>query len=773
MAASVALAALVIASGLYPILSTAGRVVVKFNQQFLGEDTGPLKIPTFPVRSTIYAADGSILATPFLGENRRIVSLENVNQTTRNAVLAIEDHGFYEHGAVDVYSIIRAAFANLRAGTVVQGGSTLSQQLIKNLETGGEQTFARKIKEAQDAMRLERSYSKDQILETYLNVVYFGHGVYGLGTAAEYYFAKKATRLNLPESALLAGLIASPETWDPIAHPDSALARRNQVLRRMSSLGWITGAEYDQATAEPIELSATKRLGNSLGREAHWVKYVENQILHDDPAFKKILGKTYAQRRDALFQGGLKIYTTLQPSKQAGARAAVAAHLPTPGVAPPADPESAVVSLVPQTGAIQAMYSGPSFKKSQFDLASQGQRQTGSAFKAFTLAAAMERGIPPGKVYNSASPLTVPSAECPPSGWNVSNAEPGNGGYMNLWDATKYSVNVIFAQLIGDVGPTNVADTAERMGINRKVPAYCSLTLGSFEVTPLEMTSAYSTLANGGIHCRPFAITRVDSLEGKVLYRAKPKCDQVIPATVAHQVTAMLEGVVSGGTGWRANIGRPQAGKTGTNQAFRDAWFMGYVPQLATGVWVGYAKGQIEMRSVHGIEVFGGTFPAEIWHDFMLSAVQGLPWRDFPEPPPQRAGTVPDVVGLQQEDAKDALAEASFTAIASEVDSSEPAGTVVAQSPGGGTAAVLGSAVSISVSNGQGPPQAKVPDVVGLKKDKAVANLEAAGFAVDVRYKKVPDASQDGRVLSQKPDGGITANEGATVTITVGRQDSS
>ncbi len=575
--------------------------------------------------------------------------------------------------------------------------------------------------------------------------------------------------LNLAQSALLAGLIAAPQTWNPLTHPRAALARRNQVLGRMQDLGWIGANEYARAINAPLGVVDDPRNAADLGPEAHWVKYVENEILHNDPAFKKLFGNDYTQRRDALFKGGLRIYTTIQPRMQQEARDAIANWLPDPGVEPPADPEAALVSIDPATGAIQAMAQSTSFKQSQVDLASQGHRQTGSAFKAFTLAAAMEEGVPPGRVYDSASPLTLPTSDCPPDGWHVSNAEPGTGGYMNLWDATKDSVNVVFAQLIRDVGADRVAQMAERMGIEGHVPGICALTLGAFEVSPLEMTTAYSTLANRGVHCEPYAIARIDSVDGKVLYRAQPKCQQVIPEEVANQVTAMLERVVQGGTGSAANIGRPQAGKTGTNQAFRDAWFMGYVPQLTTGVWVGYATGQIEMTDVRGIEVFGGTYPARIWHDFMSAAVAGLPVESFPPPPPEKAGTVPTVVGMMQDAAEQALAEANFTAVATEVDSSELAGTVVAQSPDGGTTATLGTAVNLSVSNGKGPPVVKVPNVVGESMQQARQDLEAAGFKVKVEHRDVTDPLQDGVVVDQNPAGDSEAPKGSTVVIVVGK----
>jgi penicillin-binding protein 1A len=750
--------AVLVALAVLPTVSSAGRALKRFDRQFLTREDEDLELPPFPERSTVYAADGSVLARLFSEENRKVISLDSVNHVTRDAVLAIEDDAFYEHGPVDFSSILRALLANLKAGEVVQGGSTISQQLIKNTQTGSAQTFARKLQEAQAAIRLEKTYTKDQILELYLNEIYLGHGVYGIGTASEYYFARPTKNLSLPQAALLAGMIAAPEVYDPMDDPDAALERRNLVLRRMLDLGRIDPERYNQAVNTPIELSAAGRAALASS-EPYFVKYIKQQLLRDTR-----LGATYEDRYNAVFAGGLRIHTTLSPFLQEGAKAAVSAYLPDSGLQPPADPSAAVASIVPQTGAIRSIVGGSNFSRSQVDLASQGRRPTGSAFKPFALVAALEQGVPPGRVYDSAEPVFIP--EC--DDWTVSNAEPGNDGYMNLWDATSGSVNVIFAQLARDVGPEHIADAAERMGISADLPALCSLTLGTVPVSPLDMTSAYGTLANEGVHCEPFAIARVLTRNDRVVLSQKPSCRRAIDPDIAAQVNAMLRGVMEGGTGWRAAIGRPAAGKTGTGQDFRDAWFLGYVPQLVTGVWVGYPKGQISMSDVHGIEVYGGTYPAMIWHDFMTQAVSGLPVQDFSPPPAPETGIVPSVIGHTQGQAEAILAGADFTAVATEVNSFEPAGTVVSQSPGGGTTATLGTAVTIYVSTGV-PPQAEVPDVVGMTQEEAVAKLEELGFDVAVESKDVTDQAQDGIVTSQAPAAGTVQVEGGTVTIVVGK----
>lgn len=587
--------------------------------------SAPLRIPRLPQRSTIYAADGSVLGKLYLDYDRQSVPLRQVRPLTRKAVLAIEDHAFFQHGPIYLPSILRAALADLRARAFVQGGSTIAQQLVKDTVTGGAVTISRKVREAEDAIRLERTYTKKNILQMYLNEVYLGHGVYGIGAAAEYYFGESVGNLDLEASAVLAGMIASPEYFDPIDHPGHALARRDRVLRRMRALGWITTARLRQAVAEPIQLSANKRHAASPAPRSYWEQFVVGAFL-SDPAF----GKTYRRRLHELYQGGLKIYTTLEPSLQHEARIAIENRMGAPGL-----PQSAVVSIVPQTGAIVTMAVGNwPFASHRYNLATDpgGGRTAGSAFKGFTLAAALRAGVSPDAVYNGDSPRTI--ANCGGGEtWTVHNAEPGSGDYP-LWLATADSVNVVFAQLIDQVGPDAVARVAHLMGITSPLVPVCPLTLGTSPVSPLEMTSGYATLANDGVHCRPYAIARVVSSTGKTIYRATRECSRALPSSVAEEETALLEGVVRFGTGTAANIGRPQAGKTGTGDNYQDAWFVGYVPQLATGVWVGYAEAEVPMPAVPGYGAgFGGVLAAPIWHDYMIVATRGMPVLEFPAPP--------------------------------------------------------------------------------------------------------------------------------------------
>jgi penicillin-binding protein 1A len=787
-------AAALVAAGLFPAIGGAGKVVKLFNQQF-GPGDGDLTIPQLALRSTIYASDGSVISQ-VADQNRIPVSLPDVAEVARQAILAVEDHAFYDHGPIDVKSIARALIANVRAGEVVQGGSTITQQVVKNFFTGGEQTFQRKWEEARDAVQLERIYSKDQIFEAYLNDVYFGHGAYGIGTAAEYYFAKSAATLTLPQAALLAAQISAPAFYDPVAHPKAALDQRDIVLADMLKYHYISQADHDAAVATPIKLSAKKRKVNLP--LPYFAQFVQDSIIHPlkyDPNYKKlanpyykdivrVFGRSPEERARFLYQGGLKIYTTQDPAMQREAQQAALQHMPNQGNPFGGNPEVAIATIAPDNGRIRVLVGGPNYAKYKLNLATQSRRQAGSAFKAFTLVGALEQGIPLGKVYDTPNPVHISADKCGQE-WSPANAEPGGGGFLDMASATAGSVNVYFAQLIADAGAANVQEAARRMGVvsyasnaTVRIDPFCAITLGAVEVNPLSMTAGYATLANDGTRCYPIAIDKVVSWTGKVLFKAKPNCQQVVDPKIAASVTSLLRGVVQYGTGTNANIGRPQAGKTGTAQDYSDAWFMGYVPQLATGVWVGYgfAKKNVDMSNapilthgaLAGLHAFGGTLAAPIWSAYMSKAVAGMPPKDFPAAPAPASGKVPNVVGMKQEEAVQTLRDSFWTPKVVLEASTEPEGTVFQQEPKGGTSARLGSIVTIHVSNGNAP-KLVVPDVVGKAQAVATAALKDAGFAVNVVEQIVCDKSQDGVVLSQTPAAGAKRDPGATVTIVVGK----
>ncbi|HYG70919.1 MAG TPA: transglycosylase domain-containing protein, partial [Actinomycetota bacterium] len=759
---------------LLPLFAGAGAGVNAFRDRLDEAGVGRIAIPRFPERSIIYAADGSELAKVYFDENRRIVHLDNVAPIAQKAVLAIEDDQFYEHGALDFYGLLRAAFTNLASGEIEQGGSTITQQLVKQaILEDPSKTFARKFQEAALAIRLERRYTKDQILELYLNGVYFGNGAYGIGTASETYFRTPPGQLDLSQAALLAGLIQAPGTYDPVENETAALARRNEVIGRMAELGWITEAKAAKAKARPLGLAEDAGPPEQTV-EPFFVYYIRNLILENGDGEFEAFGTTYKQRLHTLYQGGLKIYTTLDPEWQEYAQDAVDASPMIP--AEKRTPDVSLVSVDARTGAVKAMLSGKNYERDQLDLAWRGARQVGSAFKPITLVAAFLNEFPPGSVYTSKSPL------CNLPGWVsasgcVNNAEGGGDrGFMDLWTATENSVNVVFAQLALDVGAEEIVDAAHLMGITVPLDPVPSITLGVEEVPTVDMAAAYATLANDGLRCETFAVSHVDQPDPEdgigftPLYEHARDCEQVMKPEIAHLVTAMLERVVTSGTGTSAAIGRPVAGKTGTAQDYTNVYFAGYTPQISTAVWVGFPQGQIPMDAYYGQSVFGGTVAAPIWQDFMSRAVQGMPVEDFEAPPVPARGRVPDVVGLLKGEAQAILVEASFTPVVEEVDSIEPAGTVMTQAPGGGTSAVLGSAVRIEVSNGEGDP-ITIPRVIGLIEQAAIDRLERLGLVAEVRYVDVNGQNLDGIVVAQSPigNGDKIVDEGTVVFLDVGR----
>lgn len=765
LAVVVAVGSGLFALALLPTVGAAGRGVQHFNDELssIGANVD-IGFPQFPERSTIYAADGTTLATLFLDENRKIVRLRNVSPSLVDAVLAIEDARFYDHPGLDYRGIIRALVTNVGAGEIEQGASTLTQQLARNVfeEVGTERTLARKIAEARVAMRIEDEYSKEEILELYLNEVYMGRSVYGVGTAAEYYFGKHAKDLGLTEAAMLAGLIQAPERYSPAVDKEAAIDRRNVVLDRMAELGMITIAEAAEAKPKPLGLRPRNVVEER--RFPFFVEFVRQEILDLENKAFDALGKTARQRERSLFQGGLQIHTTLEPKLQRAGERISREHLPLPE-----DPQNAIASVEAATGRILALVSSQNFERSQVNLATgQGGtgRQAGSAFKIFSLVTAFEQGIPPTTIYNGANGQHV---DCGGAGtYQVFNAD-GGGGFMDIWGATRGSVNAVFVQLAVDAGLENNVEVAHRMGIESPLLAVCSLPLGTNEVTPLEMASAYSTLANNGKHCEEHAIDTIENRQGDVVVEQKKRCKQAVKQDIAALTVNLLEGVVQGGTGTAANLGTwPVFGKTGSTNNLADAWFSGCTKQICSASWVGHTRGLIPMSSVHGERVYGGTFPARIWRDFMMVAMQGKQAIGFPGVPQISwpKVEVPDVVGMMQDEAVRVLGEAGFSAQPTEVDSLEPAGTVIGQSPAGGSEVAVSTTVTIQVSSGKAA-RARVPDVVGMSESQAVRALERAGFAAAVSYRKTNEQSFDGIVAAQSPGAGVKAKEGATVSITV------
>ncbi len=565
--------------------------------------------------SVAYASDGSFLGYVQSDESRTPVSWKQMPESLRNATIAIEDEKFYKHSGVDYAAIARAAIENVQAGRTVQGGSTITQQLVRNTLIGKEPTLDRKLREAALAQKLESKFSKDEILERYLNSVPYGtidgQTAVGVEAAAQTYFSKDTKELTLGESALLAGLPQAPSIYNPLTNPKTAIQRRNLVLRKMAKLGFIDRSSAREARSAPLDLKRGYRYTNI--KNPLFFDYVKEQLIDKYGV-------------NTVRKGGLKIHTTINTNYQKIAKATIRSILNVQG-----DPSSALVSIDAANGYIRAMASSQDYKSQKFNLAVQGRRQPGSAFKTMALTEAVRRGVDPDSTYYESKKLDI---LIPGFGnWDVSTYSNSYGGRMSLAKATLISDNTVYAQLALDLGPKSIADTAHDLGIKTELEAVPSETLGGLRdgVSPLEMANAYATLAAMGKRCDPIAIKKVVFPDGKTEQWGKPRCKQAISDGVAYEVTKILEKNVQSGTGTSANISCPNAGKTGTTDNHNDAWFVGFTPTLATSVWVGYPDALREMSNVHGIAVAGGTFPAQIYGNYVGEAIGGA-CVDFKEP---------------------------------------------------------------------------------------------------------------------------------------------
>jgi penicillin-binding protein 1A len=578
-------------------------------------DLASLKPVSIGQNSFVYAADGSLLGAIPAERNRQPVTLEGMSKWVTEATVAVEDRRFYEHAGLDYEGIVRAAVKNLESGHVVQGGSTITQQLVRNLYIGNERSLERKITEACLARKVEKSHTKDWILTGYLNQVYFGNHAYGVEAAAQTYFAKPARDLNIVEAALIAGMPQAPSVYDPFQRPNEAVRRRNEVLGAMLSANYIDRAQYDEAVSSPLKL--TRGHIYTKIREPFFFSYVREELITKYGA-------------NTVRGGGLKVYTTIVPRFQKLAARAIKDTLYYPN-----DPAAAIVSINPKNGAIRAMTAvTPGKKHTQFNLAAQGRRQAGSSFKPFVLTEAIREGIDPDKtMYLSAPFHWQPDPYSEP--WDVSTYGGDYSGPSTITQATLRSDNTVYARLTLDVGPEKVVQTAHRMGITTKLEPVASVGLGSNSVGVLEMAVAYATIAARGVRSEPMAIRKVVLPNGKVDAGAgwgHPKRKRVLSDGVAYQVAKILKMNIQSGTGTGANPGFPAGGKTGTTEDWGDAWFAGITTNASTVVWVGYPNAKIPMTAVHGIRVAGGTFPATIWRLFMVPAFGNRPPGDWPVP---------------------------------------------------------------------------------------------------------------------------------------------
>ncbi len=683
----------------------------------------PLLLPVNAEPSAIYDANGTLITT-LREENRSTISLEQIPRILQDAVIAIEDARFWEHDGVDPRAVARAASSNAEAGDVSEGGSTITQQYVKTALLSPDQTLSRKLEEASIALALERSYSKELILELYLNTIYLGNGAYGVEAASQSYFGVPAEQVTLEQAALLAAIIQAPSRHDPRVNPDGALKRRNLVLERMYEQQLITEVQRDAALAQPIQLVDLQPTPEQVPYPAaHFVDAVKSWLLNQSDA----LGTTPEARRETLLRGGLRITTTVDLNLQALAEQSIAEVLPGQG-ADPKTPDAALVSLEPRTGFVRAMVGGFNYFGThdyrQANLAMGGGRPTGSAFKPIVMAAALTAGVSPSTAFDSPS-----NARFTLDGGGVWNVKGGGGlGAGTMHDCTVVSSNTCYANIIQDpaVGAEKALEMARALGVvSTELTPSPAMVLGPNNTTVTDMADVYATFANDGVRVPPTFVTRITGPDGSVIYQHEHAQTKVIEPEVSRQVTAALEGVIAGGTGTDANIGRPAGGKTGSAQKNTDAWFCGFTPQLSTAVWVGFASlrpdrdGRPTLVSMTPpntrITVYGGTYPARIWSRFMRQAVdvqpaaplvdpgtEPIPTTTVPAPNPAVSTPMeptsyvemPDLTGTTAGAARERLEKLGLDVQAVTVASAtETPGIVIGQSPGPGGKVVSGSTV--------------------------------------------------------------------------------
>ena len=756
---------LLLAVAAFPIVGGLGLTAKAGAEEFL---VLPDELKTSPLaeRTRILASDGKTELAVLYRENRVNAALLDIPEMTRKAVIASEDARFYAHNGVDYKGTARAAVENAKAGGVSQGGSTLTQQYVKNAllqaargsreeqEAARELSIDRKLKEARYALAIEKELSKDQILERYLNIAYYGNGVYGMGTAANFYFSKPVQQLTLAEGALLAGIVQSPTRFDPVkAMKDPSvlatlLARRDIVLTRMVDVGFISEAQRATAAAErgapgkalfaiqPV----TSGCENPEVAAPFFCDYLRRAL--EDTDLGKALGNTREERQDKLLAGGLTIITTLDPAMQQSAQAAADENVPRD------DPfgAGAVVDMVePGTGKVKAMavnrtYSEqklPGHTKVNLAIGGSAGFQSGSTFKAFVLAEAIKQGIPldltlyaPAK-YTSKDCINFKNGRRAP--YEPGNAGDSQAGTFDMSVATHKSVNTYYIQLIERTGVPAVAGTAESLGIREFADGAptaplqakgagkfedCAMALGADYVSPLDMAGAYATFAARGLHCKPTPVLEIRDAKGQPIDLTQPGCTQVLEPAVADTVNQVLAGVMDGrGTGSRAAIGRPAAGKTGTTNESKSAWFIGYTPQLATAVWMGDPGGpgdpvdemkNVKINGQFYPQVFGGGIPSITFKQAMTGALKGVPPVDFTTP-----GTatvqgkdviVPDVRGLPLPGAEALLIGAGFSVRNGGRVAAAPVpnGFAAYTSPRAGRTLGFGETVTLYSSSGRG-----------------------------------------------------------------------
>ena len=755
----------------------------------------PARLQAKEVDGYIYDRKGERVLAVLRGSQSRILVPSNkISDRMKVAIVAIEDKRFYEHRGVDLHGIVRAIWQDVRHKAVVEGGSTITQQFVKNTYTKSQRSIARKLKEAALAWQLEQRWSKDRILTAYLNTIYFGNGAYGVQQAALTYFHHGADKLGWAEAALLAGIPSDPTQYDPVTNPEAARERRNLVLKTMLDQGDLTYAEYANAIHAKLPRPDDVHLSGQRGPAPYFTNYVEQQLID-----------RYGSGR--VFGGGLRVTSTIDLNVQRIARQAITKWLTDPN-----GPSAALVAVDPRDGSVLAMIGGNNYRKSQFNLAVQGERQPGSSFKPFVLATALKYGISPDSDFES-GPVQIPLGD---KVWSVHNYENSDLGRISLATATEVSDNTVYAQLTQLVGPTAIARTARRLGITSPLKSYFAIGLGAEAVNPLEMARAFSAFANGGLRVdgakfgnRPRAISVVRNDANQTVDNNLPVGRHVLTANTAALVTSLLQGVVRAGTGKNAQLsdGRQVAGKTGTTENYGDAWFVGYTPQLVAAVWVGYpTKLKPMLTEYHGQPVAGGTFPALIWKSFMERALGYLHDApvDFPsvsmpyavsrrvvyrdgqleldnghcnntkqllyfsgEAPARTANCkvnevdVPTVIGrtVSQANARLQAQPLTPTYVYIPARPLQKLGVVVRQFPARGTLSSYDKVTLVLPKALQGV----VPKVVGLRLAHAERQLER----LHLKWKVAGNPPPGAKVVAQSPRWGLAAKHGLTVTLVV------
>jgi penicillin-binding protein 1A len=686
------------------------------------------------IDTVLYASNGrSVLAVLAGDESRMLVETEDIAPIMRQAIVSVEDQRFFDHNGIDLRGVFRALWADIRQRSIVEGGSTITQQFVKNAYIRNERSFARKVREAALAWQLEKRWkSKDRILTAYLNTIYFGNGAYGIQRASRTYFGKGAKFLNLPEAALLAGIPSDPARYDPVTNPRSARERRRHVLAQMLEQGKISRRDYEQANRVPLPSPEQVRFPDKQGPAQYFVNYVKDQLIAKYGAGQ-------------VFGGGLHVTTTIDLDLQKRARAAIERVLRDP-----AGPAAALVAIDPRTGAVKAMFGGRNFRESQFNLAAQAQRQPGSAFKPIVLATAMREGISPQTEIES-KPAYIDAGD---RIWRVTNYDHTYLGRVSLEDAIVISDNSVYARLTDLVGPKAIVKTAHALGIKSPLDPYFSIGLGFEAVNPLEMARAYATFANGGSRIDsslfgdvPRVVQQVEHVRDRRIEPNVPQPAQVLEPGEAELMTDILEDVVRFGTGTRAAVpGMEVAGKTGTTDHYGDAWFVGYTPELAVAVWVGYPDRLRPMLYEFGGEpVAGGTLPALIWKEFVSSLEESDDAASFEAPP--YLGAVPTWVvkrgGTWQLDNGYCRGSQLLVYFADHGPEDEADCK---------------------------PNEVAVPLVVGMTADTAVARLADQPLGTSIAYVPAKAGRLPGVVVKQDPrEGGLSANDEVQLWVSKAR----